>query len=524
VFLMVAGMARARRAGAVIRRALIRAALIRRPLIRRPLVRRAVILGAIGFGGADDARADDHEPRNFSVERFHLAADRNGLLDVDWAEHPGGEAIGDAIDAAFVVGLMDNPLVVSRLDGDQRMVVGALVGTRATADLVGSIALRKDLSIGADLPVVMYQDRASIHRGALDGLESMSRFGLGNLRVTPKLTLATEHSLGAGVAVLAPITLPTESAGDAYLGDHGLSIAPTLVVSRRIDAWRGAVNLGYLARQQASLLDLTVDDEVFARAGAAYDVPAPRPVSIDLTLSAATRATDFGGRNSSNLEMLLGGTVQIDPQLQVFGGVGAGLAHGFGTPDARLMFGVRLTRGGGSSHATHKAHWPAPARDRDSDGDGVPDETDSCPYEAGIAALEGCPEGDDDQDGIPYGIDQCPSAPEDVDGFEDSDGCPDFDNDNDGMLDEADPCPLQAGPPSNHGCPIPPVEAAPAEPTRTRLEPAELPPGIRPEPAELPPGIRPEPDGMPTDDASSELPGELPPPEPPTDLDPMIES
>jgi Putative MetA-pathway of phenol degradation/Thrombospondin type 3 repeat len=499
--MMVGGIARVRRCGAVIRR--------------------AVVLGVFGLGGAGAARADDHEPRNFSVERFHLAADRNGLFDVEWAEHPGGEAIGDAIDAAFVVGLMDNPLVVSRLDGNQRMVVGALVGTRATADLVGSIALRKDLSIGADLPVVMYQDRASIHRGALDGLESMSRFGLGNLRVTPKLTLVTEDSLGAGVAILAPITLPTESAGDAYLGDHGLSIAPTLVVSRRIDAWRGAANLGYLARQQASLLDLTVDDEVFARAGVGYDVPAPRPVGVDLTLSAATRVTDFGGRNSSNLEMLLGGTVQIDPQLQVFGGLGAGLAHGFGTPDGRLMFGVRLTRGGGTGHPAHKAHGPAPDRGRDSDGDGVPDETDGCPYEAGIAALEGCPDGDDDQDGIPYGIDQCPGAPEDVDGCEDSDGCPDPDNDNDGVLDEADKCPLEAGPASNGGCPVGTAPAQPAElPRRLRLEPAELPPGIRPESVETPAETPAE---TMTDDETSELPSELPPPEPPTDLDPMIE-
>jgi hypothetical protein len=468
------------------------------PRVSNEVILGTVIAGAVGLGGGGRARADDHEPRTFSVERFHLAADRNGLFDVDWAEHPGGDRVGDAIDAAFVVGLMDDPLVVSRLDGNQRMVVGALVGTRATADLVGSIALRKDLSIGADLPIVMYQDRASIHQGALDGLESISRFGVGNLRVTPKLTLATETSLGAGVAILAPITLPTESAGDAYLGDHGLSIAPTLAVSRRIDAWRGAVNLGYLARQQASLLDLTVDDEVFARAGVGYDLPAPRPVGVDLTLSAATRVTDFGGRNSSNLEMLLGGTVQIDPQLQLFGGLGAGLAHGFGTPDARLMFGVRLTRGG-SGHAAHKAHDPAPDRGRDSDGDGVPDETDSCPYEVGIAALEGCPDGDDDQDGISYGIDQCPSAPEDVDGFEDSDGCPDPDNDHDGVLDEADRCPLQAGPMSNHGCPLPPATPSPTEPA---APPAETP----------------------SDDASSELPGELPPPEPPTDLDPMIES
>jgi hypothetical protein len=471
-----------------------------------------MVVGALGLGGARLASGDDHEPRNFSVERFHLAADRNGLFNVDWAEHPGGDAPGDAIDAAVVLGLMDDPLVVSRLDGNQRMVVGALVGTRATADLLGSIALRRDLSIGADLPLVMYQDRASIHQGALDGLESMSRFGLGNLRVTPKLTLATEDSLGAGVAILTPITLPTESAGDAYLGDHGLSIAPTLAVSRRLDAWRGAVNLGYLARQQATLLALTVDDEVFARAGVSYDVPAPMPVGpvgIDLTLSAATRATDFGGRNSSNLEMLLGGTVQLDPQLQLFGGLGAGLAHGFGTPDARLMVGVRLTRGGG--HPAHKVHERERDPSRDSDGDGVPDEVDSCLYEAGIAALEGCPENDDDQDGIPYGIDMCPSAPEDVDGFEDSDGCPDPDNDGDGVLDDADECPLEAGPAANKGCPLPTAKPEPARLLpRMRLEPAKLPPGLRAQPGEP---------GEPAEPTAGDAPAELPPPEPPTDLD-----
>jgi hypothetical protein len=424
----------------------------------RSIARAAVAIGVLAIARAPVSRADDHEPRNFSLERFHLAADRNGLFDVDWAEHPGR----DAIDAALVVGLMDSPLVVSRLDSNQRMVVGALVGTRATADLVGSITLRRDLSLGVDLPLVIYQDRASIHQGALDGLESISSFGLGNLRVTPKLTLATEESLGAGVAVLAPLTLPTESTGDAYLGDHGLSIAPTIVVSRRLDEWRIAVNLGYLARQQATLLNLTVDDEVFARAGVACDLPASQPVSIDLTLSAATRATEFGGRNSSNLETMLGATVQLDPQLQLFGGLGTGLAHGFGTPDARLMVGVRFTRGGG--HSSRKL--PVIDRELDSDHDGVPDVSDGCPYEAGLPEREGCGESDEDGDGIPYDLDRCPSAPEDVDGFEDSDGCPDPDNDGDGVFDAVDRCPMDAGPEANKGCTTEPapVELPPAEP------------------------------------------------------------
>ena len=81
---------------------------------RRPSAGAAAAIGVLAIAGVPASRADDHEPRNFSLERFHLAGDRNGLFDVDWAEHPGR----DAIDAALVVGFMDDPLVVSRLDSN----------------------------------------------------------------------------------------------------------------------------------------------------------------------------------------------------------------------------------------------------------------------------------------------------------------------------------------------------------------------------------------------------------------------
>src|SRR6185436_1855990 len=126
----------------------------------------AAVLGLLIAPAA--APADPNEPRNFSIERFHLSADRNGLFDVEWAEHPEGEPFG----AAVVLGFMDDPLVVTRLDADnQRMIVGALLGTRATVNLVGSIALQRELSLSVDLPLVMYQDRASIHQSALYGLD-----------------------------------------------------------------------------------------------------------------------------------------------------------------------------------------------------------------------------------------------------------------------------------------------------------------------------------------------------------------
>jgi hypothetical protein len=57
-------------------------------------------------------------------------------------------------------------------------------------------------------------------------------------------------------------------------------------------------------------------------------------------------------------------------------------------------------------------------REVDSDGDGVPDRTDSCPHVKGLAQFNGCP--DSDGDGIPDSKDGCPY----VAGPADNNGCP----------------------------------------------------------------------------------------------------
>ncbi len=91
--------------------------------------------------------------------------------------------------------------------------------------------------------------------------------------------------------------------------------------------------------------------------------------------------------------------------------------------------------------------------DYDNDKDGVPDSLDRCPNVAGPAENKGCPDVDSDNDGIVDRLDKCRKAPEDKDGFEDSDGCPDYDNDKDGVPDTLDKCPNVAGLAENQGCP-----------------------------------------------------------------------
>ena len=84
----------------------------------------------------------------------------------------------------------------------------------------------------------------------------------------------------------------------------------------------------------------------------------------------------------------------------------------------------------------------------DSDGDGIPDKDDKCPSDKGTEFTGGCP--DTDSDGIADKDDKCPEEK----GVAEEEGCPVKDTDKDGTIDKEDKCPEQAGPQSNMGCPV----------------------------------------------------------------------
>jgi OmpA-OmpF porin, OOP family len=85
---------------------------------------------------------------------------------------------------------------------------------------------------------------------------------------------------------------------------------------------------------------------------------------------------------------------------------------------------------------------------KDTDGDGIADDTDKCVDQAEdpdqFEDDDGCPDPDNDKDGVLDGADQCQTEAEDTDEFKDDDGCPDPDNDGDNILDLADKCPNDA--------------------------------------------------------------------------------
>lgn len=92
---------------------------------------------------------------------------------------------------------------------------------------------------------------------------------------------------------------------------------------------------------------------------------------------------------------------------------------------------------------------PPPPVVLDKDGDGINDDKDACPDQAGVAILDGCP--DKDADGIADKDDKCP----DVAGLAKYGGCPIPDTDGDGINDEQDKCVNEKGLARYQGCPIP---------------------------------------------------------------------
>jgi len=403
----------------------------------------AVAAVAVLALGTAPARAQSVDT-SYPVERFRWTGDRDGVLDVEWADVDGHLTY----DFGIWVGYANDPLNVYQDGADGRERVASFVADRVGADLVASVDFKERVQIGVEIPLIVSQ-------GADDGTvmaPELSGFSLGDVRLVPKVTLIKQGRAPVSVAVLAGIALPTATS-DGYAGDAGATFAPALAISRAQGALRFAANLGYLWRGERTMaLDLVVDDELEARVGFGYVIAGNRPVLLDASAAVSTAANDvLGAFNRNYAELKAGVGVDATSQARLSLIAGLGVAEGFGTPDWRVLAGVRF----GSDDEPAPTVIPS-----DRDGDGIVDPDDRCPTEPEtvneVDDLDGCPEAlDRDDDGILDDDDTCPDEPEDADGFEDTDGCVDPDNDGDGVLDADDACRDVVGVIEMQGCPDP---------------------------------------------------------------------
>jgi hypothetical protein len=142
--------------------------------------------------------------------------------------------------------------------------------------------------------------------------------------------------------------------------------------------------------------------------------------------------------------------------------VGARMSHRF----LRVGLAAGPGLGGGQGSASFRglltvgfvllgAPPPVSPSAGDRDLDGVPDERDACPSEAGPKSADprrsGCPLRDRDGDGIADEVDACPDRPGVAHASARGNGCPDSDNDS--VPDPIDACPREPAATVANGCP-----------------------------------------------------------------------
>ncbi len=411
--------------------------------------RGVAVLGVILVATLVGRTASAQVSTSYPAERFQLTGHRDGLLGVPWADVRGHLTI----DAALWIGYENDPVNLYQMSDGER--VASLVANRFGGELVVAVHLfdRLELDLGAPLIVSQSDDVGSFMNPNGD----LSGFGLGDLRVTPKLTLVHEGRSPVSLAVLVAITLPT-STSDDYGGDNGATYSPAAVVSRG-GRYGGRISVagGYRVRPIARALDLVVDDELFAQAGLGYRFT--NSLEIDGTFDLATAADDALGAFNRNFAELRGGlSVDATQHVRVFGIGGVGVAEGFGTPDWRVLAGVRIS----SAQEPEKRKTikvvdplpptPPPPVDEDPDKDLIFGAADACPMEPedvdSFQDVDGCPDPDNDADTILDVEDAC----RDVPGVAIMKGCPDPDRDGDTVVDRLDNCPDEPGLVENQGC------------------------------------------------------------------------
>jgi outer membrane protein OmpA-like peptidoglycan-associated protein len=410
--------------------------------MRNAAIRLACLLLCVGHL---TARAD-HSPfaRSFdAVPVKPTAAQDSGIALEGARPMPPGSIRG-----ALLLDL--NLSILSLKLGEEKL--GDLIPYRLDAHALFAYQVHERLELALDLPFTALQgDRFELLRDALDapdfpGAAGVSSYGLGDVRLLPRVILLDPANAPVGLALVGEVRLPTGDA-DSFLGERRVLVAPRLAVDRAFGPVRLLGNVGWRFRQHAQYLNLLVDDELTLGAGAVVDLPDVGRLTGVQALGEMHLSTPgsspFNFSQADSLktpwEALVGVRTRVSGPwgVELNVGRGIGLSSGYGREAFRVMLALRYDE-----------------TFVDSDGDGVPDARDKCPAEKedrdGFMDDDGCLDADNDGDTIADGEDLCPDQP----GTVEHKGCPlDSDRDGDGVFDHEDACPDKPGPKEYDGCP-----------------------------------------------------------------------
>jgi outer membrane protein OmpA-like peptidoglycan-associated protein len=406
-----------------------------------------MVLVVLAFSSsASSVRAQTVQP-GFAMNRFSPAERGSDWFVLESLDFRGKvrPAIGIVADYSY------KPLVAYDANGNE---VDAVIRHQLYGHFGASLVLWERLRIGADLPMVLYQNGTSGNYGAVSFGQSDAQ-SLGDLRLGLDIRLFGAYRGPASLAIGAQLYLPTGSQQD-FTSDGKVRVDPRVTFAGDAAIIAYAVKAGVTYRAQ---------DENFAGTKLGSEMSWAVAVGLRLADKKLLLGPEFYGtttledpfeKTTTPFEMLVGIHYDIGKAWRIGGGVGPGLTRGVGTPELRAVASL---------------DWFLPIEEpppkvippSDRDGDGIFDKDDACPDEKGIKSDDpsknGCPPPKDrDGDGIVDPEDACP----DVKGVKSDDaaknGCPP-DRDGDGIIDDDDACPDEKGEknedPKKNGCPPP---------------------------------------------------------------------
>lgn len=317
----------------------------------------------------------------------------------------------------------------------------AAIDSRLTAALYGSVGIAGRLDLAVAAPLAFSSGAASAPGSGLDAAETVAT---GDLRLSLKGAILDGSQRVLGLALVEEVTAPTASGG-SFSGDAGFTSTTLAISDHAGRGWRIAVNAGVRLRDTVEVGGGEVGSELLGSLGGVLPLRCGVVEAVGSVEGRTALSDPFGSRFTNALDLLGGGRVHLG-RLAVSAAAGGGLLEGFGSSalQALLQVAWEPEYDPGCVRKAPPPPPPPPAPPADGDEDGLPDQEDACPEEAGPSATGGCP--DRDEDGVRDEDDRCPELA----GGAEHKGCPD--QDGDGIADPDDRCPEQPGPAELSGC------------------------------------------------------------------------
>lgn len=248
-----------------------------------------------------------------------------------------------ATDLGLTMHYIDTPLRLVPVDSTHR--ASDIVANQLKADLAGTIGLFDWASLTLAMPLVLQQSGGDLAALGEPG-QSIRGVAAGDFRVLPKVQLLNpSRALGVGVAVMAPLYLPT---GDtqSFNSEGKVRGGLTLIVDWRLAKVLVTANVGYELRAKQVALQYRSGSVIPWGIGGQVDVGpfdlqafanvfGAVPTVKNLDPSDLRRATSQ--RSLGPIEALLGVRAPLPLNLSATLAGGMGLTSDVGAPQYRLL-------------------------------------------------------------------------------------------------------------------------------------------------------------------------------------------